>query len=138
DDITVTFTYQCFLYQLISPTTDFSCMIFFLMLRRPPRSTLFPYTTLFRSLNRFPLKVHRGSLGVFRDDGREVQRFDQLRRLEHGGFLNRASAGDRGLFVLHKINLFLAALDLRCAAGNHDLAFLLLGIKFYSRTAVLF
>src|SRR5436853_3098893 len=25
-------------------------VIFFLMLRRPPRSTLFPYTTLFRSL----------------------------------------------------------------------------------------
>src|SRR3712207_7277606 len=25
-------------------------MIFFLMIRRPPRSTLFPYTTLFRSL----------------------------------------------------------------------------------------
>src|SRR2546429_4760416 len=24
---------------------------FFLMIRRPPRSTLFPYTTLFRSLN---------------------------------------------------------------------------------------
>src|ERR1039457_646797 len=26
---------------------------FFLMIRRPPRSTLFPYTTLFRSLSRF-------------------------------------------------------------------------------------
>src|SRR3990170_3398996 len=26
--------------------------IFFLMIRRPPRSTLFPYTTLFRSTNR--------------------------------------------------------------------------------------
>src|SRR3712207_7364479 len=25
------------------------CHIFFLMIRRPPRSTLFPYTTLFRS-----------------------------------------------------------------------------------------
>src|SRR3712207_8383677 len=25
------------------------CRIFFLMIRRPPRSTLFPYTTLFRS-----------------------------------------------------------------------------------------
>src|SRR3712207_8222352 len=25
------------------------CMCFFLMIRRPPRSTLFPYTTLFRS-----------------------------------------------------------------------------------------
>src|SRR5690349_23702581 len=28
----------------------FMCFFFFLMLRRPPRSTLFPYTTLFRSL----------------------------------------------------------------------------------------
>src|SRR5258708_24554891 len=28
---------------------------FFLMIRRPPRSTLFPYTTLFRSVN---IKVH--------------------------------------------------------------------------------
>src|SRR3712207_7838955 len=26
-------------------------MLFFLMIRRPPRSTLFPYTTLFRSLS---------------------------------------------------------------------------------------
>src|SRR3989441_6972602 len=26
------------------------CAVFFLMIRRPPRSTLFPYTTLFRSL----------------------------------------------------------------------------------------
>src|SRR2546430_13029110 len=27
------------------------CFFFFLMIRRPPRSTLFPYTTLFRSLD---------------------------------------------------------------------------------------
>src|SRR2546430_11348168 len=27
----------------------YSCSFFFLMIRRPPRSTLFPYTTLFRS-----------------------------------------------------------------------------------------
>src|SRR5688572_31919074 len=27
--------------------------VFFLLIRRPPRSTLFPYTTLFRSLKRF-------------------------------------------------------------------------------------
>src|SRR3712207_9502723 len=26
------------------------CFFFFLMIRRPPRSTLFPYTTLFRSV----------------------------------------------------------------------------------------
>src|SRR5256885_10675892 len=29
----------------------FSFLFFFLMIRRPPRSTLFPYTTLFRSLH---------------------------------------------------------------------------------------
>src|ERR1039457_4061113 len=28
----------------------FFCFFFFLMIRRPPRSTLFPYTTLFRSM----------------------------------------------------------------------------------------
>src|SRR5579871_6091208 len=30
----------------------FFFFFFFLMIRRPPRSTLFPYTTLFRSRNR--------------------------------------------------------------------------------------
>src|SRR5205823_14777870 len=29
-------------------------LFFFLMIRRPPRSTLFPYTTLFRSATRTP------------------------------------------------------------------------------------
>src|ERR1019366_8815847 len=32
--------------------TAFFLFFFFLMIRRPPRSTLFPYTTLFRSLPR--------------------------------------------------------------------------------------
>src|SRR5258708_9360322 len=31
------------------PTAYRGCLFFFLMIRRPPRSTLFPYTTLFRS-----------------------------------------------------------------------------------------
>src|SRR2546422_10496800 len=35
---------------------------FFLMIRRPPRSTLFPYTTLFRSLSAVGLLV--GGVGV--------------------------------------------------------------------------
>src|SRR2546430_16510973 len=30
-------------------------VFFFLMIRRPPRSTLFPYTTLFRSVGRLPV-----------------------------------------------------------------------------------
>src|SRR5574337_1337670 len=33
------------------------CLFFFLMIRRPPRSTLFPYTTLFRS------QVAKGTTG---------------------------------------------------------------------------
>src|SRR2546422_9065448 len=32
---------------------------FFLMIRRPPRSTLFPYTTLFRSGRVHPALLHR-------------------------------------------------------------------------------
>src|SRR5476651_2752104 len=34
---------------MIVGTILLSCIFFFLMIRRPPRSTLFPYTTLFRS-----------------------------------------------------------------------------------------
>src|SRR6202040_4382106 len=38
----------------------FSLLFFFLMIRRPPRSTLFPYTTLFRSpLLEFPVPGSR-------------------------------------------------------------------------------
>src|SRR5437870_6422867 len=49
----------------------FSFYFFFLMLRRPPRSTLFPYTTLFRSIAHVPLGeirhgAHGGVDGVFR------------------------------------------------------------------------
>src|SRR3712207_7532692 len=41
------------------------CHYFFLMIRRPPRSTLFPYTTLFRS--RMPLRVIDGIYDVALD-----------------------------------------------------------------------
>src|SRR2546427_8790506 len=48
----------------------YRCAIFFLMIRRPPRSTLFPYTTLFRS------RLPRALAGArFRDQAvREDQR----------------------------------------------------------------
>src|SRR5437870_11149171 len=35
---------------LFFPSSVFSFFFFFLMIPRPPRSTLFPYTTLFRSI----------------------------------------------------------------------------------------
>src|SRR5437879_11089091 len=40
-------------------------LFFFLMIRRPPRSTLFPYTTLFRSLLRVFAQQVSGDLGQF-------------------------------------------------------------------------
>src|SRR5687768_18514358 len=42
--------------------SHFLCLFFFLMIRRPPRSTLFPYTTLFRSTTRATMMLsHRSS-----------------------------------------------------------------------------
>src|SRR5207244_13306811 len=53
-----------------------SLLFFFLMIRRPPRSTLFPYTTLFRSRRRRepgrPLREPRG---------RHLHDVDGVRRL---------------------------------------------------------
>src|SRR5207244_12591769 len=61
---------------LLSPFPVFLLFLFFLMLRRPPRSTLFPYTTLFRSARpqqRVPA-AHREALrqtGGFRQRSEE-------------------------------------------------------------------
>src|SRR3712207_6967824 len=74
----------------------FSFFFFFLMIRRPPRSTLFPYTTLFRS-DRDRLVVHelahpiedhleeRVELGHQRDASRQVEQ-----QLEFAGALDHA------------------------------------------------
>src|SRR3712207_7717455 len=66
-------------------------MIFFLMIRRPPRSTLFPYTTLFRSqMGREPVGVERGQVdggaGEQPDDREEKQNVHPwlpVRRVKH-------------------------------------------------------
>src|SRR5687768_18189620 len=49
-------------------------LFFFLMIRRPPRSTLFPYTTLFRSLFGVPVlgETTRGVFVVVHDHFRHV------------------------------------------------------------------
>src|SRR5262245_66010136 len=52
---------------------EFSFLVFsffFLMIRRPPRSTLFPYTTLFRSLG--PLCLSVQALASDRARGRHL------------------------------------------------------------------
>src|SRR3712207_8254062 len=52
-------------------------MFFFLMIRRPPRSTLFPYTTLFRSV-REP-ETHGKEAGRRPDDHQRAARRRPLR-----------------------------------------------------------
>src|SRR3712207_7189860 len=42
------------------------CFFFFLMIRRPPRSTLFPYTTLFRSAPFFDVPLAAFVRGLVR------------------------------------------------------------------------
>src|SRR5947208_16847295 len=42
--------FTLWLHAFTHPLIDALFIFFFLMIRRPPRSTLFPYTTLFRSI----------------------------------------------------------------------------------------
>src|SRR3712207_8271112 len=59
---------------------------FFLMIRRPPRSTLFPYTTLFRSLRRHVHAARRHAAAPGRrDDLRGARRPGRLRRRRPAG-----------------------------------------------------
>src|SRR5260370_21539293 len=64
-----------------------SFFFFFLMIRRPPRSTLFPYTTLFRSLEPLPIGVsgelYVGGIAVGRGYLGDEERTGNLRSEEH-------------------------------------------------------
>src|SRR2546425_12830761 len=76
---------------------------FFLMIRRPPRSTLFPYTTLFRSDQLAPCARHADVeeppllLRVEVAGRRDI--LEQL-----GGQLERVAALLRGEFPLHEVH----------------------------------
>src|SRR5437660_2022252 len=67
-----------YLLHFISHYSAFALLsFFFLMIRRPPRSTLFPYTTLFRSLARrgsCPASFSRSQMSVVR---RSCQRSEE-------------------------------------------------------------
>src|SRR3712207_8690706 len=60
--------------------SDVLCLSFFLIIRRPPRSTLFPYTTLFRS--DLVLELHAALRDAGVNDARRFEqgRLDQLAR----------------------------------------------------------
>src|SRR6202163_5104236 len=60
---------HCTLIYTYAPHSRFF-VFFFLMIRRPPRSTLFPYTTLFRST---PSGLHRCDRRLFLGRGAALQ-----------------------------------------------------------------
>src|SRR2546430_5466045 len=64
------------------------------MIRRPPRSSLFPYTTLFRSLEPVLLVVQLAIAPVFGEQLRMRAVFDDLAALHHEDLV-RAADRDR-------------------------------------------
>src|ERR1035438_10641900 len=56
---------------------------FFLMIRRPPRSTLFPYTTLFRSGQNSPLDSQRLDSPTLPFGPRSEEHTSELQSLRH-------------------------------------------------------
>ena len=54
--------------------------VFFLMIRRPPRSTLFPYTTLFRSVVGFPHEIKGQGIYAFVTLNTGVEPTDELQK----------------------------------------------------------
>src|SRR2546430_8705343 len=54
------------------------------MIRRPPRSTLFPYTTLFRSEDAVHVENHRGRRQTGRLLVQSIQRSERAERLQGG------------------------------------------------------
>src|SRR5260221_9382580 len=67
--------------KLINYLVRHSSLFFFLMIRRPPRSTLFPYTTLFRS--RPPGLAHRNLRCHAAHDRQLALGWSSLRSEEH-------------------------------------------------------
>src|SRR2546429_101071 len=68
------------------------CPLFFLMIRRPPRSTLFPYTTLFRSANTFR-DDDQGRVHAVLASG--VEKFEQQQRIVLAAERARVHEADR-------------------------------------------
>src|SRR2546427_8563390 len=64
---------------------------FFLMIRRPPRSTLFPYTTLFRSPDQVGAAVERSGATLLHNRHRLIRRGAAVRSEEHTSELQSQS-----------------------------------------------
>src|SRR5260364_341174 len=70
---------------MLASLSFFFCLFFFLMIRRPPRSTLFPYTTLFRSPGRWNFTLPDALVRIARanDVHRSEEHTSELQSPDH-------------------------------------------------------
>src|SRR2546422_7855878 len=73
--------YSTFCFVLVVGDVLCDVFFFFLMIRRPPRSTLFPYTTLFRSIR--VINAHPSSVALEAIVVSDAARPDTVRSEEH-------------------------------------------------------
>src|SRR5205823_14845949 len=76
-----------------------SSLLFSLMLPRPPRSTLFPYTTLFRSHEQVGCTEDLGNVAALTDTGDVRSQAQRIDPLTHQGGVVPVTADDRHLNV---------------------------------------
>src|SRR6266478_8794917 len=62
----------------VANTSSLVFFFFFLMIRRPPRSTLFPYTTLFRSILSRRYRSGRHDIAERHDEHRSEEHTSEL------------------------------------------------------------
>src|SRR4029079_19831221 len=67
----------------VIPRICLARLFFFLMIRRPPRSTLFPYTTLFRSTWRNQFQAHADRILDEHAVGRSEEHTSELQSLAY-------------------------------------------------------
>src|SRR5690242_21072936 len=103
---------------------------FFLMIRRPPRSTLFPYTTLFRSNLQVPHELGDGGGHLYRPthSARPLPSHQEIRSEEHTSELQshvnlvcRLLLEKKNSTTFKLINLFRCASEFRLFILPHSL-----------------
>src|SRR5205823_14541997 len=81
-------------------------VFFFLIIRQPPRSTLFPYTTLFRSYEEdFSAEVDMNVVGNAAGELLEVQGTAEKRPFTPGQLAEMVALAQKGLAELHQKQL---------------------------------
>src|SRR3712207_8139991 len=96
--------------------------MFFLMIRRPPRSTLFPYTTLFRS--DIGAEGNEGDLRLRGDDGESKIHLDGGRQL-----LNITNAAGVTVFRFDASNSLLDRKSTRLNSSHANISYAVFCLK---------